>query len=29
MNNIHNYDNTKLKSNNLMFNYYVYKRKKF
>ena len=29
MHNIHNYDNTKLKSNNLMFNYYVYKKKKF
>ena len=28
-NNIHNYDNSKLRSNNLMFNYYVYKKKKF
>ena len=29
MNNIHNYDNSKLKHNGLMFNYYVSKRKKF
>ena len=27
--NIHNYDNSKLKSNSLMFNYYVFKKKKF
>ena len=29
MDNIHNYDNSKIKSNNLMFNDYVYKKKKF
>ena len=29
MHNIHNYDNSKFKSNNLMFNYYVFKKKKF
>ena len=29
MHNIHNYDNTKLNSNSLMFNDYVYKKKKF
>ena len=29
MHNIHNYDNSKLKSNSLMFNYYVFKKKKF
>ena len=29
MHNIHNYDNSKLKSNSLMFNYYVCKKKKF
>ena len=27
--NIHNYDNSYLKSNSLMFNYYVFKKKKF
>jgi len=29
MHNIHNYDNSKFKSNCLMFNYYVFKKKKF
>jgi len=29
MSNIHNYDNSKLISNSLMFNYYVHKKKKF
>ena len=29
MHNIHNYDNSKSKSNSLMFNYYVFKKKKF
>ena len=29
MHNIHNYDNSKFKSNSLMFNYYVFKKKKF
>jgi hypothetical protein len=29
MDNIHNYDNTKFKRNGLMFNYYVFKKKKF
>ena len=27
MHNIHNYDNSKFKSNSLMFNYYVFKKK--
>ena len=26
---IHNYDKSKLKRNGLMFNYYVFKKKKF
>ena len=29
MHNIHNYDNNKFKSKSLMFNYYVFKKKKF
>ena len=29
MHNIHNYDNSKFKSDSLMFNYYVFKKKKF
>ena len=29
MHNIHNYDNSNFKSNSLMFNYYVFKKKKF
>ena len=29
MHNIHNYDNSNSKSNSLMFNYYVFKEKKF
>ena len=28
MHNIHNYDNSKFKSNSLMFNYYVFKKEK-
>ena len=29
MHNIHNYDNSNLKSKSLMFNYYVFKKKSF
>ena len=29
MHNIHNYDNSKFKSNSLMFNYYVFKKRHY